>query len=143
MKIIEFLKYYSTKILKRFLTIIVAISTFGYLILRVSSFFLKSQYPQYYKIIEGILNWLNPWWIWIIVIVFWLVHMEIIYKLWKEGPGSQITAVQYDSVPEIYTSIVRKIEKLAPKRSVQVREDFAHGYRCLTKLANRDIKTAI
>lgn len=140
MKKIEFLEYYFLKIIKNWWIIIIFIPDFIQKILGLDSLYFSSRHS---KEIEDVLNWLSPWWIWVALIAFWFIHLRIIYKLWKEDTSSPTPTGQYDSIPESYTNIIRRLEKLMPENPERVRENFARGYKCLTEPDSRDIKTAI
>lgn len=141
MKIDKFLKYYFSKVIKGWwIIIVIFIPSLEQKILELDSFYFKSLHSKY---IENVFNLLNPWWVWIAVALFWIIHLIIIYKLWDKGVCAEIIAAQYDNIPESYATILREVERFIPDKSDQIKKSLTCGYKCLTEPSKRDIKTAI
>ena len=135
-KLWKFLDYYRSRALKIWWPVVFfIIPNLDEWILKASSTFVQN--PKHLDFIEKTLNWLDPWWKWIVVIVIWFVHTKIIYELWSENISKPFPTGLGDS----YGNIVKKVEKLIPEKSGEFKEIFSDGYRCLKD--SSDIKTAI
>ena len=135
-KLWEFVKYYSFKVLKIWWAIIIfIIPSFKQKILESLQTF--DPPPEFTHHIEKTLDWLNPWWKWVAVIILWVLHIMVIYKLWNRNRITSISVGLNDS----YEDIMRKVEKFIPQKSAEFKESFSAGYKCLKD--GHDFKTAI
>lgn len=137
----RFIKFYFSKVLKRWWLIIFVIPTIPKYLSEISLFFLG---PEHSQNIENTLSLLKPfksWLIWFVILVYLCLDMKIIYELWKEKENK--SPLQDDKLPEKYVNIANKLDILFPSRSINIREKFSSGYRCLTEINHRDINTAI
>lgn len=143
MEIIEFLKYYFSEVIKKWVIIFIfLVPSLVPTIVDTIYFYFGSQYSEDSK---NILIWIRSWWVWIFISAFFILNVKIIYRLWKEKKEEVENqgSLQHINIPESYKAIVRKLEQFAPERSEKIRKNFAYGHKCLTELANPDIKTAI
>ena len=140
MRLFDFLRYYFDKVIKKWwIVIAVFIPALKPVVLSLDQTYYKSVYS---KNIETIFNLLNPFWIWVAVAIFLIIHLPIIYKLWVHKVNNPFPA-EGNILPSDYSNIIRKIEQLAPEVSANIKENFYQGYVCLTELSKRDVKTAI
>lgn len=135
----KFLKYYFSKIIKRWWVIITFILFFIPEFLNFLSFYVRTEYISG---IEKIFNRLSPWWKWVILfLTLWFAHTRVIYKLWKKIISKPIPTEPSSDVPEKYDRIIRKVEKIIPEKAKEFKENLSEGYKCL--VSSDDIKTAI
>ena len=140
-KKIKFLQFYFLRVIKKWwLIFAVFIPALKPLVLELDATYFKSLHEAE---LEIVFNWLSSWWVWIALIIFWFIHLIIIYQLWNNPDETKVMAAQYDNISESYATILRSVDRFLPDKSDQIRESLVCGYKCLTEPAKRDIKTAI
>jgi hypothetical protein len=134
---LNFIKFYYHKVIRRWWSFFIFIPILLPKTSEFASFYLGSDIPNFQKLTSI----LSPWWKWITILVFLLANIHVIYEVWKEKKDE--SSSKDDQIPEKYVNISKKLDHLLPSKSVQIREGFSSGYKCLTELKNKDLNTAI
>jgi len=132
---LEFLKYYWQTVLRKGWSFLLGVP---YLLKFVPEFDLAYGF-NISPIIKILNDYLIPWWKWIIIFVFFLLHVKAIYDLWKRKESPLLQG----DIPDKYENIAKKLDIFLGEKTMQIREDFAHGNECLTGEVRKDINTAI
>lgn len=89
---------------------------------------------------DQITIWLSHSWWWILLVVFWILNVRAIYRLSQKTELTGKSTGQ-NILSDTYEDLAKKMDKLVPEKSIEVREIFGKGEKYLNDSGKERLAT--